>query len=600
MVMNLLKEQAYKGKLVIINIHQPSSNLYKMFDKIIFMDKGGYQIYYGNPSEAVVYFKTKSHHANAREDQCVCCGNIDADQVLQIIEAKIVNEHGKLSRTRKVSPKEWFTEFRNSMEEKSGEKPDKEDLPENYYSIPGVLKQLKIFFTRDIYAKLANQQYVLISLLEAPMLAMILGYFTKYFSGTSGNPGAYVFRNNENLPAYLLMSVIVFLFLGLTISSGEIIKDRKILQRESFLNLSRGGYLNSKILIMFMISAIQSLLYVIVGNLIFEIKGMMPGYWLILFTTSCFANILGLNISSGLNSVITISILVPILLIPQILFSGVMVKFDKLHKSLTNYEYVPVIGDLMTSRWAYEALAVTQFKNNPYQKIFYNVEKELSDSEYLENFLVSTLQSKVDETLQYKMQAKNRDQIISNLRMLKEQIEYLGTIAPGIVFTSGDKLNFQSFDESVASETREYLLGLRSLFRSKVQESRQQKNSMQKDLITRLGGLEAYTSFRNANDNKKLSDILLNRTDLEKIIEKDHTLIRKSDPVYMDPTSNIGRAHLYAPIKTIGTISVDTLWFNTLMIWLASLILYLTLYYDILGKTITYFGNIRLKGRAFT
>jgi ABC-type multidrug transport system ATPase subunit len=112
MVMNLLKEQAYKGKLVIINIHQPSSNLYKMFDKIIFMDKGGYQIYYGNPSEAVVYFKTKSHHANAKEDQCACCGNVDADQVLQIIESKIVNEHGKLSRTRKVSPKEWFEEFR--------------------------------------------------------------------------------------------------------------------------------------------------------------------------------------------------------------------------------------------------------------------------------------------------------------------------------------------------------------------------------------------------------------------------------------------------------------------------------------------------------
>ena len=75
MVMNLLREQVFKGKLVIVNIHQPSSNLYKMFDRIIFMDKGGYQIFYGNPSEAVVYFKTKSNHANANEDQCPKCGN---------------------------------------------------------------------------------------------------------------------------------------------------------------------------------------------------------------------------------------------------------------------------------------------------------------------------------------------------------------------------------------------------------------------------------------------------------------------------------------------------------------------------------------------
>ena len=111
MVMNLLKEQVFKGKLVIVNIHQPSSDLYKMFDKIIFLDKGGYQIYYGNPSEAVVYFKTKSNHANAKEDQCITCGNMDPDQVLQIIEAKIVNEHGKLSTHPESEPGRMVQSF---------------------------------------------------------------------------------------------------------------------------------------------------------------------------------------------------------------------------------------------------------------------------------------------------------------------------------------------------------------------------------------------------------------------------------------------------------------------------------------------------------
>jgi len=57
-VMNLLKEQTFKGKLVVINIHQPSSDLYKMFDKIIILDRGGYPVYYGNPTGAIVYFKT--------------------------------------------------------------------------------------------------------------------------------------------------------------------------------------------------------------------------------------------------------------------------------------------------------------------------------------------------------------------------------------------------------------------------------------------------------------------------------------------------------------------------------------------------------------
>ncbi|NOR34709.1 MAG: ATP-binding cassette domain-containing protein, partial [Bacteroidales bacterium] len=373
MVMNLLKEQVFKGKLVIVNIHQPSSTLYKMFDRIIFLDKGGYQIYCGNPAEAVVYFKTKSNHANAKEDQCTCCGNVDPDQVLQIIEAKIVNEHGKLSRTRKTSPKEWAELFKSKQDQSAGEAYDKEELPENQYSIPSLFEQTKIFFTRDLLTKLTNIQYILLNLLEAPLLALVMGFFTKYFSGTSDNPAVYIFRNNENLPAFLLMSVVVFLFLGMTLSSEEIIKDRTIIQRESFLNLSRGSYLHSKILIMFAISAFQSLSYVLVGNLIFEIKGMLLAYWLILFTTSCFANILGLNISAGLNSVTTIYILVPLLLIPQIIFCGVLVKYDKLHHSLTNYEYVPLIGNMMTSRWAYEALAVEQFKNNEFEKVFFDI-----------------------------------------------------------------------------------------------------------------------------------------------------------------------------------------------------------------------------------
>jgi ABC-type multidrug transport system ATPase subunit len=110
-VLTLLKEQTYRGRLVIINIHQPGSDLYKMFDKIMIIDKGGYQIFYGNPSEAIIYFKTKSRHANACEDQCVACGNINSDQLLQIIEAKVVDENGKHSNIRKVTPKEWADIF---------------------------------------------------------------------------------------------------------------------------------------------------------------------------------------------------------------------------------------------------------------------------------------------------------------------------------------------------------------------------------------------------------------------------------------------------------------------------------------------------------
>jgi energy-coupling factor transporter ATP-binding protein EcfA2 len=596
MVMNLLKEQVYKGKLVIVNIHQPSSNLYKMFDRMIFLDKGGYQIYYGNPTEAVVYFKTRSNHANAREDQCKCCGNVDPDQVLQIIEAKIVNEHGKLSRTRKVSPKEWFNYFKsNGGKPVTEESPSKEELPGNYYNIPGILTQLKIFFLRDIYSKLTNKQYVLLSLLEAPFLAVILGYFTKYFSGTTDNPASYVFRNNENLPAFLFMSVIVFLFLGLIISSEEIIKDRKILERESFLNLSRFSYLNSKILILFAISAIQTISYVLIGNLIFEIRGMTFSYWLILFTTSCAANVMGLNISSGLNSVITIYILVPFLIIPQLLLSGVIVKFDKLHKSMTKNEFVPVIADLTVSRWAYEALVIDQFKNNRYHRQFFEIDKEISNFQYLDGYLVPALETRLDEAIRYMGQGSEAERVAENLELVRNHLDQLSSEINAVQSSHLSWRDAATLDEQMAGATKTYLADLRTYLQKEKRERSMERNMREQQLITELGGIQQFTEFRDSYENSKLNDILLNRLTTENFVEQNGLLVRKFRPVYKTPNSRFGRAHLYASEKWIGNLSIDTMWFNILVIWLSTLLLYLTLYYDLIRKVLTYFENLKLR-----
>jgi hypothetical protein len=74
--------------------------------------------------------------------------------------------------------------------------------------------------------------------------------------------------------------------MGLTVSAEEIIRDRKILKRESFLNLSWNSYLSSKLAILFTLSAIQTLLFVVVGNLILEIHGFTFAFWFAMFTTS--------------------------------------------------------------------------------------------------------------------------------------------------------------------------------------------------------------------------------------------------------------------------------------------------------------------------
>ena len=588
MVMNLLKEQTYKGKLVIINIHQPSSEIYKMFDKIMIIDKGGYQIYYGNPTEAIVYFKKVSNHSNPDEDQCSKCGNINTDQILQIIESKVINEQGKATRTRKIAPRELAEKFHNISAGllKKGI-PGKQKLPENNFSVPGLLKQSGIFFTRDLLSKLANKQYILISLLGPPLLALLLAYFTKYADGP------YKFSENVNIPAYLFMCVITSLFFGLMLSSEEIVKDRKILKRESFLNLSWFSYLNSKIMIMFILSAIQTISFVIIGNLILGIKGMMLSYWLVLFTTSCSANILGLNISSAFSSVITIYIIIPFIIIPQLLFSGVLVKFDKLHiGQYSSREFVPVIGDLMSARWSFEALAVEQFRNNKYEKNFFPYKiKESQNARY--GYLIDQLNIDLKECSRFKDNSDYRNIIEDNFRKLNyyfDALSDISKIAPGQLKTA---LNIEKFNPDVEKGATEFLDLQKKYFMSMQRKATDLVDSVANSLNKAIG-IEARIELQNNYENVRLRDLVLDRDNLTITIEMPGKIISKHEPGYMKATSRNGRAHFYAPVKKLGNLEIDTYWFNITVIWIVSIILYLALFFNLPNKLISYFENLRL------
>jgi ABC-type multidrug transport system ATPase subunit len=583
MVMNLLKEQTQKGKIVIVNIHQPSSDIFKMFDRMLFLDKGGYLIYSGNPIDAIKYFKSKSNYINAEEEQCFECGNVNPEQLLQIIESRIVNEYGKLTRTRKISPKEWFDSFHETQEKNAGSIDRKQSPHQIFQRPPKKFKQFQIFLNRDLLTKIANRQYLLISLLEAPILAVLLGYFTKYISGKVGSPDAYIFMENTNLPAFIFMAVVVALFFGLSISAEEIIKDRKHLKRESFLGLSRNSYLHSKISLMFLISAIQMITFVLISNYILEIRGMTFHYWLILFSASCFANMLGLNISSALNSVITIYILIPFILVPELLFSGIIVHYDKLHKSITTPVYVPVIGDLMTSRWAFEALMVHQFKSNEFQQHFFDIEKDISTASYYKDYLIVELQNRITFCDKNLGNVQYEKEIMENLRLLNYEIDKL-TRETGVPFAGLAKLNRKTVSVELLQETNEYLMHLNEVFRKNRIDASKRNDEKYYELVRSLGGKEAFIEFKQKYFNRAISDLVTNRDGIKKIIQVEDKLIQLKDPIYKNPDSNYGRAHFYASYKQLGSLEIYTYWFNLFFIWITTLFLYAALRWNLLRK----------------
>jgi ABC-type multidrug transport system ATPase subunit len=597
-IMDLLKELALKGKLIFVVIHQPSSEIYKMFDKLMILDVGGYPIYYGNPVDAVSYFKRLVNHVNAEESECWNCGNVNPEQIFNIIESKVLDEYGNLTYNRKVSPAEWNVQYRERIESNIHSEKKHTEIPESIFKIPNIIKQFKVFMTRDVKSKLTNTQYLLINFLEAPVLAFILAYLVRFYNTDVDTNKGYVFGENENIPAYMFMSVVVALFIGLTVSAEEIIRDRKIRKRESFLNLSKGSYLWSKIIIMFALSAVQTLTFVIVGNYVLGIKGMYTDYWMVLFTTSCFANMLGLNISSAFNSAVTIYILIPFLIIPQLLLAGVVVKFDKLNPTLAAQGSVPISGEVMTSRWAFEALAVNQFKENAYEHNFYKYDKSISVAQFKKDYWMPKLESKLVKIENEIREGKKLNEIKADITLLFNEISKETKINKKVACDVLKQINEKDYSPAVVLGIKAYLTNIKNYYinvqNTAYKKLDEIKLSMQKTPAEKEKFLQLAANF----DNENLNNLVKNSGELNRCIEKDGKLIQQIDPVYQDPIdSKIGRAHFFAPRKNFFGTYFSTYWFNVCVIWMMSILLIITLYFDIFKKVMDSLGNIKFPRR---
>jgi ABC-type multidrug transport system ATPase subunit len=579
-VMDLLRELAIKGKLIFVVIHQPSSDIYKMFDKMLILDTGGYQVYCGNPVEAVMYFKKMDAQINSEVGECPTCGNVNPELVFNIIEAQVVDEFGNYTGVRKVSPVNWEEHYHKNFDEEIVEKVT--EAPPKSLKIPNWFKQLKIYIKRDFLSKISNRQYIILNLLEFPVLAFILAYIIRYIADPTSN--VYIFRENENISIYIFMSIIVALFFGTTVSAEEIFHDRKILKREAFLNLSKSSYLISKLFILFSLSAIQTFTFIIIGNFVLGIQGLYFTYWFALFSMAAFANILGLNISATFNSVVTIYIIIPFLMIPMMVLSGAMFSFDKLNRNVSSIDKVPLIADIMPTKWVYEALMVHQFKDNNYEKYFFDLEKDISNANFKIIYYIPELTKRLDalteEYSKNKWISKNRNDLI----LLKNEIEQQKDLVPIVECKVLPKLNLNNFNLQIAIDTHDYLSKLNDYYQHVYDISDKRKNNMLNYLNQNKP--KSYKMYYDNYYNEHLADMVKKVFEKEKnkILVYNNHLVQEVDPIYLDPRIDGKydfRTHLYAPRKYFMGKLYDTFWFNMIVIWGFTFIMYLTLYFEL-------------------
>jgi ABC transport system ATP-binding/permease protein len=414
--------------------------------------------------------------------------------------------------------------------------------------------------------------------------------------------GAYSFYHNKNIPVYFFMSVVVALFFGLTMSAEEIFKDRKILKREQFLRLSRSSYLTSKVCVMFFISAIQTFLFIVVGNSILEIPLQEVRYWIILFTCSCFANMLGLNISASFNSAVTIYILIPLLIIPQLLLSGVVISFDKFNPRVTKPIGVPFAGEIMASRWAFEAFMVTQFRDNKFEKRFYDLDKIIGEAEYKRVYYIPALESKLAYCLNNRSQWRNPRHVRMNttLTLLRNEIGNELKFIGNDKFPHLDDLNINEFDSTSYDYTFKFLSVLKRYYGIKLSNAVNQKERRIASFTTSPSKTLEFEAERMTYTNEAVTDAVLNVSTTERIVEYNGALVQKIYPIYRDdhyPKHVFDfSANLYQPTKHFGGYYWDTLYFNVMVIWSMTAVLFVTLYYDVLRRIVRQLeGNRRFK-----
>lgn len=409
-VVEIIRSMAH-NKIVLVTIHQPTSKIFQMFSKAMLLDKGGKLVFYGTPREMLEYFASAEHeqHFGTELGGCPACGTTRPEFIFDVLETPLrdlsgdiiyeENNLGQLVPARRYSPDYWrdkYESFRLLQDVRQVALRKQPVLPASDTSLlsrgEGKEKirwrdewtQFQTLLRRAFLSKMRNRGNLLITIVAAPVLASLIGSVLYY-----NESGKYDFASAYHIPTYLFFSLVVVMFLGLTNSADDIILDRATLQRERNLNIRLPYYITAKALALALFAAIQCAMFTLIGNAVLEIRGMFWIYFLFNFITAFTGVAIGLFVSSLVADGKAAANIVPFILIPQILLSGALIKYEDMNRNL-NLAYafyrwfavnpdrakdkpesalqVPFICEFMPMRWSYEAIVVAQYKLNPLAK----------------------------------------------------------------------------------------------------------------------------------------------------------------------------------------------------------------------------------------
>ena len=284
-----IKDLTKLGTTVIMVTHKPEDLNY--VDKVILLTTKGYHAYYGDKGQILYdYF--------------------DTDNIISI--------YSLLSNESNI--KELYGKWRGTnTEESTPQKPISK--PKQVFK-ESALSQFYWLSVRYMNIKLNDRLNTLLLIIQPIIIASLV---------------AFVFKD-MHIGILFLMSITAIWF-GVSNAAKEIVSEIPIFKRERMFNLRILTYLFSKITVLTIFSLVQVLMFIGIIYLRYlndipegmDVSLMLGYYWknvLFMLYLSFSATLMGLLLSSIFDNAEKVMTIVPIVLIPQIMLSGIIVKME--------------------------------------------------------------------------------------------------------------------------------------------------------------------------------------------------------------------------------------------------------------------------------
>lgn len=242
---------------------------------------------------------------------------------------------------------------------------------------------------------------------------------------------------------------------------------------------------------------------------------------------------------------------------------------------------------------------VTQFKDNPLEKQFYELEATIAQAEFKRLYLIPELESKLSYCILNKAQWRNPNHVQFNnaLGILRTEIGNELKKVGEDNFPEFDRLVVGKFDSTVSEKTNNFLSGLKQYYMRKNNTAMTDKEKMMTDMLRTPESTARFEKLNSSYRNKAVTDAVKNLNTTNRIVEYEGRLIQKLYPIFIEEHKPLNRfdfsANLYQPTKHFAGFIIDTYYFNLAVIWMMTLFLYITLYFDGLRRVIEMIENSR-------